>query len=281
MITFSIIPKSQLEGATRIDAEYYQPEYLEWMLKIKSQKSKFLGDVAMVAYGTTPEGGFFENEGIPFVRSQNFSNIIIDDSSLVFCSNRFHIQNKKSEIKPGDILFAAVGATIGDLAIVQSDISEGNINQNIARVRITDKKLNPYFVGLFFASKYGQFQIERLVTGNAQPYLNTEQINFFQVPALENGMQDEIGQYFILIQKQIKNSNSYYQQAENLFLDESGLKDFETENSLFSVVNLLEVESANRIDAEYFQEKYKKLVKKIKLNNAKKLGDLVSIKKRF
>ena len=27
MITYSIIQKSQLEGAKRLDAEYYQPEY--------------------------------------------------------------------------------------------------------------------------------------------------------------------------------------------------------------------------------------------------------------
>jgi len=29
MITYSIIQKLQLEGALRLDAEYYQPEYLE------------------------------------------------------------------------------------------------------------------------------------------------------------------------------------------------------------------------------------------------------------
>ncbi len=30
---FSIIKKSQLEGANRLDAEYYQPEYLEYVKK--------------------------------------------------------------------------------------------------------------------------------------------------------------------------------------------------------------------------------------------------------
>ncbi|OIP81570.1 MAG: hypothetical protein AUK20_00370 [Parcubacteria group bacterium CG2_30_45_37] len=73
----------------------------------------------------------------------------------------------------------------------------------------------------------------------------------------------------------------FYQQAENILLEELGLKDFNYDKSLFSIVNLSEVVNANRIDAEYFQEKYKKLVKKIKLNKAKKLGDLVSIKKGF
>lgn len=279
MISYSVIQKSQLEGAMRIDAEYYQPEFLELVSKIKSQKSVFLGSLGAVVYGTTPEGGFFETEGVPFMRSQNFSNIMIDDSDLVFCSNKFHAKNKKSEVKSGDILFAAVGATIGDLAIVQSDILEGNINQNIARFRVANEKLNPYFVGLFFASRYGQFQIKRLITGNAQPYLNSEQINFLQVPILERDKQDEIGQYFSLIQKQTNNSKKYYQQAENLLLEELKLKDLDVEENLSAVVNFSDIMEARRMDAEYFQPKYAKLISKIETQNHKRLGDLVSMKK--
>src|SRR3989344_74702 len=191
MITFSIIQKSQLEGALLLDAEYYQPEYLNLISKIKSQESKFIGEIGRVVYGTTPSGGIFEEKGIPFVRSQNFSDLLIDTSDLVFCSEKFHNQNKKSAIQSGYILFAAVGATIGELAIIQNEIKEGNINQNIAAVRIADKNINPYFVGFFFVSKLGQLQIERLITGNAQPYLNSEQIKAFIVPILDKQKQDE------------------------------------------------------------------------------------------
>ena len=35
MLNFSIIQKSQLEGAKRIDAEYYQPEYLKLDKKLE------------------------------------------------------------------------------------------------------------------------------------------------------------------------------------------------------------------------------------------------------
>jgi restriction endonuclease S subunit len=279
MITYSIIQKSQLEGALRLDAEYYQPEYLTLNSKLKSQKSKFLGEIGEVAYGTTPPGGIFEKEGIPFVRSQNFSNILINISDLVFCTKEFHQQNKKSAIRPGDVLFAAVGATIGEVAIVQDEIQEGNINQNIARVRITDKKINPYFAGIFFASRPGQLQIERLITGNAQPYLNSEQIKALIVPFLGEETQKEIESYFQEIQNQIKISQNFYSQSENLLLEELGLKDFKVEDDLSYVVNLSDVKSAHRADAEYFQPKYEKLISKIKSQNAKLLGEIVSMKK--
>lgn len=278
-MVYSIINKSQLEGAHRLDAEYYQPEYLELISKIKSQKSKFLSEIGEIVYGTTPEGGIFEEKGIPFIRSQNFSNLLIDTSDLVFCSEKFHKQNKKSGIRAGDLLFAAVGATIGELAIVQDEIKEGNINQNIARVRITDKNINPYFVGLFFASKLGQLQIERLVTGNAQFYLNSEQVGSFFIPILDIKQQNETAKCFQEIQNQIGISKFLYSEAENLLLKELRLKDFKVEDDLSYVINLSKIESAHRADAEYFQPKYDKLVEKIKNKNAKTLGEIVSMKK--
>ena len=131
MITYSIIKKSQLEGAKRLDAEYYQPEYLELTSKLKKQNSKPLGDIATIAYGTTPSGGIFEPNGIPFIRSQNFSNVLVDKSDIVFCTEKFNNQNKKTSIKPGDVLFAAVGATIGQLAIVQDEIKEGTVKVKV------------------------------------------------------------------------------------------------------------------------------------------------------
>jgi type I restriction enzyme S subunit len=202
-MTYSIIKKSQLEGTLRMDAEYYQPEFLDLISKIKNQKSKLLGEIGEIVYGTTPAGGDFEEKGIPFIRSQNFSLLNINDD-FVFCSKNFHQQNQKSKIEPGNILFAAVGATIGQLAIVQDKIKEANINQNIAAIKINNKKFNPYFVGLFFASHLGQLQIERLVTGNAQFYLNTEQIKNFNVPFIERKSQDKIAKIFKKAQKELE-----------------------------------------------------------------------------
>jgi restriction endonuclease S subunit len=279
MITYSIIKKSQLEGATRLDAEFYQPEYLKFDQEIKIKKNKQLRDVGEIVYGTTPKGGHFEKNGIPFVRSQNFSNLIIDKSNLVFCKKNFHDRNKKSGIKSGDILFAAVGATIGELSLVQNSFETGNINQNIARVRIFDKNIDPYFAGLFFYSKFGQFQIRRLITGNAQPYLNSDQIGMLKIPVFDIKKQKELAQYFHKIEKSNKDSEKIYQQAEGILLKELGLEDLENKDKLFSIVELSEIEEAQRFDAEYFQEKYRKLEEKIISKKYKLLEDLVSMKK--
>lgn len=47
MITYSIIQKAQIEGAHRIDAEYYKPEYLiiDDLLLNRSQKLIKLAEI--------------------------------------------------------------------------------------------------------------------------------------------------------------------------------------------------------------------------------------------
>ena len=56
MITFSIIQKSQLEGALRLDAEYYQPEYLENDRKLRKVDFDYLQKFSVIdiTKGETP-----------------------------------------------------------------------------------------------------------------------------------------------------------------------------------------------------------------------------------
>jgi len=266
MAVFSIVKLSELEGAKRIDAEYYDPVFysLEALNKFEVRKLNAISDIA---YGTTPPGGKFEERGVPFVRSQNFILGMINRADIVYCDANFHEQNKKSAIRPGDILFAAVGATIGQVAIVQDSIKEGNINQNIARVRILDSSTNPYYVGLFFLSKYGQLQIFRFVTGNAQAYLNSFQIGSFKIPVLSKQIQDELGLCFKKVEDFVENSYSLYSQAETLLLEELGLKDFKPKYKKTYTAKLSDAFSAHRIDAEYFQPAYEEVIEKLRENN--------------
>jgi hypothetical protein len=101
--------------------------------------------------------------------------------------------------------------------------------------------------------------------------------------------REEIKNKVIEAQEELQNSQNFYSQAENLLLEELGLKDFSAkggsasggkiEDDLFYIVNLSEVKSSHRADAEYFQPKYKNLESRIKNYGAEKLGEIVSMKK--
>lgn len=57
-----------------------------------------------------------------------------------------------------------------------------------------------------------------------------------------------------------------YNQAENLLLEELGLEDFKPKYELSYTANLSQAFSAHRLDAEYFQPVYHKLIKYLKDN---------------
>ena len=50
---FSIIQKSRLEGESRLDADYYQPEYLDLNKKLQALKTKTIEDISesVVSFG--------------------------------------------------------------------------------------------------------------------------------------------------------------------------------------------------------------------------------------
>jgi restriction endonuclease S subunit len=80
---------------------------------------------------------------------------------------------------------------------------------------------------------------------------------------------------------QLEISKSLYSKAEDLLLEELELQDFKPVEKLSYIVNLSNVKSAHRADAEYFQPKFEKLLEKMKCKKVKTLEELVSMKKGF
>ncbi len=278
MAQTSIVWKSQLESAMRLDAEYYQPNYVQWAKHIENIGYSEIGAIGKVAYGTTPMGGVFEQNGVPFIRSQNFALLSVDIPSLTYCTNEFHRQNLKSAVGPGDVLLAAVGATIGQVAIAPSDLAEANINQNIARVNIISSDFLPAYVAVFLSTYWGQFQIRRLVTGNAQQYLNSHQICQLRIPKIPVERQTELENLVQQARQKQKDSNHLYLQAEQLLLDELGFKDLDLNHQLCYTVAFKKTKEANRLDAEHFQPKYERAMALVG-QSGQEIADVAKLRK--
>ncbi|NCT00236.1 hypothetical protein GW765_04660, partial [Candidatus Parcubacteria bacterium] len=115
--------------------------------------------------------------------------------------------------------------------------------------------------------------------GTEHPRFSENLLMGLKLPKISEKMAESIVDDVNGTYKNYLISQNLYSQAEKLLLEELGLKDFEVEDNLSYIVNLSEVKSAHRADAEYFQPKYEKLIEKIKSKNARILGELVSMKK--
>ena len=81
MITYSLIKKSELEGALRMDAEYYQPEYLDYKKKLLSIAHVKLGEISFVTDGEHGSPIFDENSGIKYFSAQHPQDGFIDSDA--------------------------------------------------------------------------------------------------------------------------------------------------------------------------------------------------------
>ena len=278
MTTFSIIQKSQLEGARRLDAEYYQPEYLDLEKKFNALNVKTIEEISksVISFGAYSLTSHIEWQefGVPYINVGDIHNGYINLDNFKYISEKVDEILKKSRVNDGQVLLTMAG-TIGNAAVAHNLPKKANANQAIAKITPL-KNISPYYLAAFLNSKYGILQTQREIVSSVQANIFLGTIKKFKIPIFDRKTTKGIEYKYKDFLNELENSKLFYSQAENLLLEELGLKDFKNEESLFSIINLSEIKVVKRMDAEYFQLKYEKLVKKLKQNNAKKLENFVT-----
>jgi restriction endonuclease S subunit len=107
---------------------------------------------------------------------------------------------KSSHLKQGDLLIAIVGATIGEIGIYNHE-REGNINQAIALVRLSDEVISS-FAKEFFKSSIGKFILDRAKRPVARANINLDEIGALPIPVPSLDKQKEIADHISDIRNQ-------------------------------------------------------------------------------
>jgi len=260
----SIINSDELEGATRLEAEYYQPAYLSLIKSLKRISTVKLSTIAFVTDGI-------------------HASIDYDDSSPIYCLSAKtmiavsqHNNNLRTSIQCGDVIISSMG-TIGFSAVAYKEMLPANAVRQVLIVRVKElEKLDsdyPYFISTFLNSKYGMFQSIREATGNVQQHLFIDKVINFKIPQLLN--IEYIGGIYKKAEIKFIESNNLYSQTESLLLEELGIKDIDLSHEPCYEVNSADTISANRIDAEYYQPKYERVIEAIRKNNHKLLTHFI------
>jgi len=276
MITYSIIQKSQIKSVRRIDAEYFQPKYLELEKKIYSTNSYRLWGNIEGRFITGPFGSEFGVENYTsetqyrYVRGKDVKEFFLLDDDNVYIPEKDYERLKKYSLKGSDILVSVVG-TLGNAAIVDSAIVPAIFSCKSTVFR-TDS-ISPYYFIAYLNSKYGSRLLERSVRGAVQTGLNIEDLKSLPVFIPPQREQESIASSILNAKQEHDKSKCLYSQAEDLLLEELGLKDYQPIEELSYIIKLSDVKSAHRVDADYYQPKYEKLISKIK--NGKIFPDIL------
>lgn len=138
-------------------------------------------------------------------------------------------------------------------------------------------RTDPYYLCAYLNSRVGQSYLERIVRGHVQTGINL--LDLKNIPILiphqyvERQAADAVRQAYT----RLSESKAWYREAETLLLKELGLADLDLSPGLFYERLYSESTVARRLDAEYFQPKYDRLVKLLEhTGGAARLGDTIS-----
>ncbi len=273
-MTYSIIKKSQLESAKRLDAEYYQPEYFVDFSKGDWQS---IGEnLEKCQYGLSL-GMNDQKIGYPIYKMDDINYGFLFEDNIRYVK----ILDKDAEsylINKNDVFFNRVNSDefVGRTGIFK-DGPKSVFASYLIRLRIKENgTITPDYLNIFLNSKYGKKQIKKYTRRAVnQANVNAEELKQIKIAVLPKKIQEKIAELSNKLWKEFQNSKSLYSQAENLLLEELGLKDYVSKNELWNIINLSETKKVNRIDAEYFQPKYETLISKIKNKDSQTLETFI------
>lgn len=200
----------------------------------KTWEIKKLKDIseAPITKGSTPStyGYKWTEEGILFLRSEcvKINGFSLNGSMRISKeANKFL---NRSQILGGDILVAITGY-IGAVCIYPDNSEHANMNQHIARIRISDKYIRN-FITYFLSTDIQRKKFIKIQTGQAYPQLSLKQIQDTYVcipPKLErekiskilNNLDEGIR---ILIDKRINLENLKKSIVKDIFNNNTKLK---------------------------------------------------------
>ncbi|GAA7241063.1 hypothetical protein HpCK35_31300 [Helicobacter pylori] len=246
-------------------------------------------------FGSTLTSESYRKDGICFIRVQDIKGgFFVEKESLVKISESDNNKIKHSQLRYGDFVISKVGNSIGYVAEIPEDINICNISENnIGLKTIGLETYTKKYILVFLNSKYGQLQIWRRISGNAQPKINVADFTKIKIPILPIEFQLEIQNLVKDSHKALEESKGLYKKAEETLYLELGLdpknplqslldsKTNNPTNSLNISIHTLKESflKTGRLDSEYYQKKYEINEKIIMNKKYTVLDNLVNITK--
>ena len=279
MAVWSEINLTDINQYSRIDGDFYQPEYLEYRKKLNGHKnlSHFISEIIH-------PGEFkriYSESGVAVLRAQNIRPMRIDaDSNSVFIPRRVADNLSRNKIKNGDVLITRTGANFGQTALYIEENSEAIVTSHTFILK-TNENINSAYLALYLNTKYGRKLLDQGMYGSSQPEIAPKFIKIIPIPVFSKEIENKISEDVVLAYKLRKQSQSLYQQATTLLDKELGLDKIIFEKPKSYIANFSEVVNSNRADADFYQFKFKQLEEHISNLQATTLASICSFQKGY
>jgi len=265
MTIINVANVSDLSSTRRIDAEFFIPDGIEASEIVNNfPKVTKLGRItSWITQGPNPK---FTEEGIPSLNGKNIYLGTAGADEPNFVSPQTYNALQKYTLLQNDIVITLKHATKIGRSWIITDDEPKIFSRNVGLIRLRyDSPINPASVLFYLWSHYAQKILDRLATGgtSGQITLPTSSLRTLPVPIFKKKLQNKLVNYLTKYNEMLFESKTKYQQAEKILLEEIGFKNFKFKYNLSYVDNLSKAFTVHRVDAEYFEPSYDRVLKKI------------------
>ena len=248
----------------RIDSEYFKKKYLIEDKNRNQFQNLLLGDFSFITDGQHGYHEVDENSNIRHLTAKNAKSFFANDTDADRIAKWVDDNNKRSSLEVDDLILSTRG-TVGACAIVGKEILPANIDQDVARIKLTKNAVKHTVLATYINSEIGQDWIIRNQTGMVQQGIALWRVRQMPIPIFADSLQNEIDNVICNAKQKKEQSQFLYRQAEELLLETIGLKDFNPSEKGTNIKSFKESFLATgRLDAEYYQTKYEDYIQLIK-----------------
>lgn len=273
---------SQLERTNRLDSEFYKKNSLQIMRLLESISTSPITNLVNVSDGNHMSiSDKFTGDGIPYYRGQDIHNFFIEDANPIYIDEETFNETymHRSHLKKGDILLSIVG-TIGKVSLVTEN-NKATCNCKLAILRPYDINKSD-LIAIYLKTKYGFNQIDKFKRGAVQMGYLLEDMDQILIPNFSDEFAKMIKDIIEKIKLLTEHANVQYNVAEKYLFDNIGI-DMSlicNKKSSSSIKSFSEsFGNTGRLDAEYYQPRFEKLINIIQSSDYQKLKNLVTITK--
>ena len=261
MAVFNTVNLSELEGKKRIDAEYYKPDYIRLLSRLKEVGCVSVKDVAFpVRRKFKPKKGeyfdYIEISEVDLTTGEFSTSKIIGEEAP---------DRAQWVVNEDDILISTVRPIRNAIVLIKE--RKENLVCSSGFCVLHPKTIQTNYLFLYLKMPFIAKLLDRHTTATEYPAINWNDV--LNTP-IYVGCKEFQTRISLMVDKSfalLKQSRSLYSQAENLLLEGLGLKDFKPKYEKTYTANLSDTLSAHRIDAEYFQPAYEEIIKRLKEKN--------------
>lgn len=253
----------------RFDCKYYSNNYIEVINKISRMKNAKLREFVVnkrseppihtTMYGDKSKGD------IPIIRFTDFTDFEFDLSNCLYLKKHY-INNEIISsflLKPKTIVFGLVG-DVGHAFVVPENVPDAITYRRVAQLQL--KNIDEYYVVTFLNTFYSKVQFDALSTGVNQAQLRLEDSIEILIPIPSPEIQKYIGDKVRKAEELREEAKRLKKEAEEIINESLNIKqlDFLWEGSKVKFEWTSTEILTDRIDANYYEQKYVETINHIK-----------------